>query len=118
MEKTDFISTAELAKILRVSKQTAVKIAKTQLKTYKFTAGKNSPLFVKESDVWAWIEKGGCAESTADKKGAVVENTEAVENTAGDDKRQKQIWATIAAANTAYDSWQRADNGTTQKATD
>lgn len=105
MEKTDFINTAELAKILRVSKQTAVKIAKTQLKTYKFTAGKNSPLFVKESDVWAWIEKGGCAESAA-------------ENTAGDDKRQKQILATIAAANGAYDSWQRAGNGTAQKTTD
>lgn len=90
MEKSEFINTAELAKLLRVSRQTAAKIAKTQLKTYKFTDGKNSPIFVKEADVHAWIEKGGA-------------NAETPKVT---DERQAQISETIAAANAAYDSWQ------------
>ena len=90
MQKSDFINTAELANLLRVSRQTAAKIAKTQLKTYKFTDGKNSPIFVKESDVVAWIEKGGANAETPKVAS----------------EQQAKISETIAAANFARDSWQ------------
>ena len=89
MQKSEFINTAELANLLRVSRQTAAKIAKTQLKTYKFTDGKNSPIFVKESDVFAWIEKGGANAETP----KVASERQAISET-------------IAAANFARDSWQ------------
>lgn len=57
-KKSLVISVTDFARLLGVSKPTAVKIAHANFQVFKLTDTYNAPLFIKRAEVEEWIEEG------------------------------------------------------------